>query len=130
MTRAWLVAAAVLLTAGIGEAHHSYADFLDQTRSIGGILQTVKFANPHTVLTIRLSDGTVYKAVWAAGRQLDRQGVRRTALQVGDNLLITGYPHKDPGRRELSKLREVRRMADGWTWRLVNGQVTITETTS
>jgi hypothetical protein len=119
------VAAAVLILLGAAEAHHSYGDFLDETRSIAGTLRSIEFASPHTTLTIAAEDGTVYTAVWNATRQLELQGVDRGALKVGDALSVTGYPHKDPAAHEFAKLREVRRLADGWAWRMVDGRVTV-----
>jgi hypothetical protein len=117
------VAAAVLAALTAADAHHSYADFLDETRSITGTLRTIEFASPHTTLTIAAKDGTVYKAVWNAVRQLELQGVDRSVLKAGDAVFVTGYPHKDA--HELAKLREVKRMADGWAWRMVDGRVTV-----
>jgi hypothetical protein len=121
-----IVSLAAVLSSSAVSAHHSYADFLDTTRSITGTLEAIEFASPHTVLTVRLEDGTAYKAVWNAVRQLELQGVERTALKVGDTVFVTGFPHKDPTTREFAKLREVRRMADRWAWRMNDyGQVSI-----
>ena len=128
MKHALLVLVVVLVALKFAEAHHSYADFSDQPQSIAGTIQAIEFASPHTMLTVAAKDGTVYKAVWNAVRQLEVQGVERTALKVGDTVLITGHPHKDASTHEFAKLREVRRTSDGWTWRSANGRVSVTGT--
>ena len=126
MTRlAVFVATAVLAALAVAEAHHSYGDFLDEARSVTGTLRSIAFASPHTTLTVATTDGTVYKAIWRAVRQLELQGVDRSALKVGDTVSVTGFPHKDAATHEFAELREVRRAADGWTWNAVDGRVSI-----
>ena len=107
-------------------AHHSYAEFQDHTRSIEGTIVDAMFAYPHTILTVRATDGTVYKSTWNTVRQLSSRGVKSTDLKTGDVLVITGFPHRDPKTHELAKLREVRRPSDGWTWKMENGRQTLT----
>jgi hypothetical protein len=120
------VAAAVLLVAGTpARAHHSYADFLNDTVSVEGTLEKVLFANPHTILTLRARDGAIYTANWRAASQLDRTGVRATDLKVGDVVIVSGTPSKDPAARQLARLSAVRRGSDGWTWTLASGRVSV-----
>ena len=119
MTRTALaVVAVVFLAAGsIGHAHHSYAEFLDENVSVEGSLEKVAFANPHTVLTLRGPDAALYTATWSAAFQLDRMGVSPSELHVGDVVVITGSPSRDPAAHQMARLREVRRPRDGWVWR-------------
>ena len=99
-------------------AHHGYANFfLDQRKSIEGDIEAVRFANPHIVLTIRAADGTVYTATWRAAYQMELAGVNRTTLKVGDHVIVTGAPPRDPASHELMPVREIRRPRDGWSWR-------------
>jgi len=121
-----LTFAVVIVASGVAEAHHSYAEFRDTLTTIEGVLTTAVFANPHTILTVRAADGTVYKATWNAGFQLASMGVKTTELKAGDVLAITGFPQRDPKMHELAKLRTVRRLTDGWTWKMENGRVTVT----
>jgi len=109
-------------------AHHSYAQFQNQTTSIEGTLVSVVFANPHTSLTIRAADGTVYTATWNAAVPLFSHGVKKTDLKAGDVLAITGFAHRDPATHELARLREVRRLSDGWAWKDENGRQFVTAT--
>src|SRR6185436_11675240 len=45
--------------------------------------------------------------------------VTLTTLRVGDHLIVTGAPSRDPGSHELVRLKEVRRPRDGWTYRVI-----------
>lgn len=110
-------------TRAIG-AHHSYADFdQERTVSIEGTIDKVLFANPHVVLMVKKDDSTIYTMTWASATQLNRQGVGREDLKVGDKVLVSGSPsRKSPA---LSKISEVSRSTDGWRWRKDGGRVSI-----
>jgi hypothetical protein len=109
-------------TTGI-RAHHSYADFEDRTVSIAGTIDKVLFANPHVVLTVKMDDSTLYAITWASATQLNRQGVGRDDLKVGDKVIVSGSPSRKSA--ELSKISDVSRSADGWRWRKDGGRVKI-----
>ena len=120
------IAAVLLLIGGVAaQAHHSYAEFLDHTVAVEGTLEKVLYANPHTVLTLRARDGAVYTADWSAAFQLDRMGVSATDLKAGDAVVISGTPSRDPAAHRRARLRSVRRLSDGWTWKLENGRATV-----
>jgi hypothetical protein len=107
----------VIVASTIVGAHHSYTDFdLTRTVTVEGTIQDILFTNPHVVLTIKSDDAVLYKAVWGPVGQLQRHGVRRTDLKIGDTVIVSGNPARDPSVHELSKLSEVRRPGDGWTW--------------
>jgi len=111
--------AAAVSASSIGAlAHHSYAQFQNQTTSIEGTLVSVVYGNPHTSLKVRGHDGTVYTATWNAAAPLFSHGVKKTDLKADDVVAITGFPHIDPTKHELARLREVRRLSDGWTWKV------------
>lgn len=100
-----------------GRAHHSYADFHDHVVSVEGTLEKVLFANPHTILTMRTKDATLYTGNWRAAFQLHTMGVNATDLKVGDVIVMSGTPSHDPAAHQLARLSEVRRTSDGWMWR-------------
>ena len=127
MTKQTMLAVGLVVALGTGgslNAHHSYADYEDRIVTVGGILEQVEFGNPHTVLTIRTKDAGVYTATWRTARQLERDGVTREHLKVGDVVTISGNPSRV--RRDLSKLTEVRRIQDGWAWRMDEGRISVT----
>ena len=112
-----VVGALILAGGSAVYAHHGYANFyLDQNRSIEGELESVRFVNPHVVLTIRAADSTMYTATWNAAAQVERDGITRTTLKIGDHLIVTGAPPRDPTSRELMPVWEIRRPRDGWRW--------------
>jgi hypothetical protein len=111
----------ILLLAGSSvRAHHGHANFLlDQTTSVEGKLDEVKYANPHVVLKIRTAEGVVYTAEWQAASWLEYHArVTLTTFRVGDLVIVSGAPSRDPASRELVQLTEVRRPRDGWTYRV------------
>ena len=97
-------------------AHHSYANFSDNITSIEGTLEKVMFANPHVVLTIRTKDASVYTATWVAAFNLENRGMKATELKIGEMVVVSGTPARDPSVHEISRLEEVRRVSDGWRW--------------
>jgi Family of unknown function (DUF6152) len=123
------MALAFLLGGTSGRAHHSYADFYDHEVSVEGTLEKVVFANPHTILTVRAKDATVYTGNWRAAFQLNTMGVKPTDLAVGDVIVMSGTPSRDAAAHQLARLSEVRRPTDGWSWRrdrAVNGNYVTT----
>ena len=115
------LAAALSLPVG---AHHSYSGFAqDRTVALQGRIERILFGNPHVVLNLRTSGGDVYEVVWRASGQLERNGVSRDTLAVGDDVVIKGSPALDAARHELTLIKEVHRPRDGWTWQLDSSRV-------
>jgi hypothetical protein len=115
---------AVLVTAATSApyAHHSYSEYDDRLVTIAGTLEQIDFGNPHTILTIRTREAGVYTATWRTARQLLREGVASDQLKVGETVSVTGNPSRV--RLDLSKITEVRRVRDGWAWRMSpSGQI-------
>jgi hypothetical protein len=105
-------------------AHHSYADFdQDRSVSIAGTIDKVLFANPHVVLMVKMDNATIYTITWASATQLNRQGVGRDDLKVGDKVIVSGSPSRKSA--ELSRISEVSRSTDGWRWRKDGGRVNV-----
>jgi hypothetical protein len=120
----WVVGFVVLVAGANARAHHSYAGF-DQDRvvSVEGTIEKIVFGNPHVVLTLRIKDSTAYTVTWTSGTQLSRQGVATDDLRISDVVVVSGSPSRTSP--ELSKIREVRRLSDGWTWRMTDGRATV-----
>ena len=104
-----------------GSAHHGYAGFFDpkeRTVAVEGNLVSLVYGNPHVVMTIRSADSSVYTVTWQAARWVERQAhVTKSTFRVGDHLIIVGAPSRDPASHDVTRVREVRRPADGWSWR-------------
>ena len=109
----------IVLASHAVHAHHGYAGFfLDRTVAVEGNLEEVRYANPHVVLKIRAGDATLYTVTWqAASWVAQRAGVTNTTFNVGDHLIISAAPPRDPASHELASVREVRRPSDGWDWK-------------
>jgi hypothetical protein len=98
-------------------AHHSYADyFREQKVAVEGTLEQLTLANPHAILAVRTDDGKVFTAEWGNAVQLHRTGFVDSMLTVGDRVIVTGSPARDPESHRLSLLTEIRRPRDGWQW--------------
>jgi len=122
MKRTLTAAMSILVLAGIpAHAHHRPVGFLlDQQLTVEGRLEELRYANPHVLLRIRTADGTLYSAEWQAASWLQYHAhVMLTTLRVGDQLVVTGAPSREPESHELVRLREVRRPRDGWTYQVV-----------
>jgi len=126
MTRTlWaVVGILVLVGSSVALAHHSYGSFfLDQTASVEGDIYQLRFANPHVVLQIRTADSSIYTATWGPVYQVERAVVTRTTLKIGDHVVLSGAPPRDPGAHELMPVWEIRRPSDGWIWKHKRGPV-------
>ena len=109
-------------------AHHSFAaTYLeDQTVTIEGELVQFLFRNPHSFVHVedpklKNKDGTPvrWSIEWGAAGQLASQGVRTGTLKVGDKVVVTGSPGRNPEDYRL-RMRTITRPSDGWTWPVGN----------
>ena len=108
---------ALLLTASSVIAHHSYGDYdRNAPVTLEGIVKRVQWGNPHVVLTLESQTKGEYSIEWAAVFQLARQGIDTAPVKVGDHLIITGSINRNPEKRILTLLQEIRRPEDGWHW--------------
>lgn len=88
-------------------AHHSWSAEYDLSRStfVTGTVTRVQFRNPHSAVILAVNeDGREYRwtVEWASPQRLRDRGVTSETLRVGDELLVTGNPHRD------SKVRSLR----------------------
>ena len=129
MRRTLPAALAILVLAGsTARAHHSHSNFfLDQKVSVEGDIEQLRYANPHVVLKIRTAEGVVYTAEWQAASWLEYYAhMTLTTFRVGDHVIVSGAPSRDPSSHELVDLKEVRRPRDGWTYSVnQDGRLTV-----
>ena len=123
MTRMLVATVAVVLTAGAAYGHHSYgAYFEDQTITVEGTIENIRFANPHVVLTLRTDEPQVYRLEWQNLIQLRHGNVGPDTLKAGDHIVLSGSPPRDPSSHTITLIREIRRPSDGWLWRRTTRQ--------
>jgi hypothetical protein len=67
---------------------------------------------------VRAPDESTSVRQWAvewAGRERDPESALMNVLMVGDHVVVTGSPGRDPGTFRIL-LREIVRPKDGWRW--------------
>jgi hypothetical protein len=113
------VAAIAVLCGGVLKAHHNYAEYLPREHgiTIEGTIKHIEFASPHILFKLRTADSTLYTLMWNGIPNVARYGVTSDTLKVGDHIIVTGSPARDPAVRSLGRLREIRRPSDGWCYR-------------
>ena len=112
----------LVLAGSSARAHHSYPNFLlNQTVSVEGDIQELKYSNPHVVMKIRTAEGVVYTAEWQAASWLQYNAhMTLTTLRVGDHVIVSGAPSRNPASHELVRLTKVTRPRDGWTYQVTS----------
>jgi len=100
-----IVVAGLLALSGPIFAHHSLANYDRQKEiTLTGTVTEFLLKNPHTyiVFEVKGEDGAVVK--WTAGSsspmRLFRMGWKTTTLKPGDQITVTGGPHRG-GKKEI-----------------------------
>lgn len=129
-----LVTALSVCAVSSAYAHHSHPYFYDQCRSISieGRVESVQWIDPHTLIVLRLDDGTAYTVDWNPLSRLTYQGTigpAQAALASGARIAVAGNPI-----RTLAQIREhfpdftrevnpnvvdptlIRRVDGSWSW--------------
>ena len=91
------MAALSLATTSATFAHHSHPIFYDWCTSITveGVVERVEYKNPHSILVVRLDDGTAYTVDWNPLDALARTRIlasAKEALVFGARVAVTGAP--------------------------------------
>jgi hypothetical protein len=110
-------------------AHHSFAGtYLEdaQPQEIKGTLKSFKVQNPHSFVqvedeSLKDKEGNAVRWIieWGAAGQLAQQGVNSGSLKVGDKVVVTGSPGRNPDDHRL-RMRTITRPSDGWKWPVGN----------
>jgi hypothetical protein len=121
-----LIAAGVI-AASTAMAHHSYAATYDTAKDVkleGKLLQFV-YRNPHTFVHVQAPDesGTMQRwaVEWAGTAQLDRTGVTRDTLKVGDTVVVMVHPSRVAGEYR-ALMVNLKRPSDGFSWGTKSGE--------
>jgi len=97
-------------------AHHSFAVFFDEAKSVSvsGSVTAFRFTNPHAIIEITRKTPAGETEIWRAETNavtlLRRRGWTADSLKVGETVTIDGWPARD-GSNYLRVRRVVR--ADG-----------------
>jgi len=127
MKRLLAVSLFALAVASPSYAHHSFAATYREKDSvtIEGELVQLDFRNPHSFVhvDVKEKDGTKvrYAVEWGGVGQLGQQGVTRETLKVGDHVVITGAPGRNPADHRV-RMVTLKRPADGFAWGQAPGQ--------
>jgi hypothetical protein len=113
---------------GVAAAHHSYGATYDTSREVKleGTLVQFLYRNPHSFVHVQApdEDGVTqrWSVEWSGTAQLDRQGISRGTLKVGDEVVVVGRPSRVPGEPRLLMVR-LQRPRDGFAWGSRSGEV-------
>jgi hypothetical protein len=101
----WVVAAGLVMPSAPMFAHHSLANYdREKEITLTGTVTEFLLKNPHSfiVFEVKEADGTAVK--WTAGSsspmRLFRMGWKTTTLKPGDQITVTGGPHRG-GKKEV-----------------------------
>ena len=118
-----LVIAGVLVFGMTAYAHHSIGATYDATKEVKltGKLVQFDFRNPHAFVHIEApdKDGKVQRwaVEWGGATALTGQGVTRTTLKAGDEVVITGNPARNLNSGVYRvKMNTLLRKSDGFGW--------------
>ena len=85
----------LLLVAPIAGAHHStVTNFTREVISVDGVIEQVRYQNPHASVLIRHTDGSGKDVYWlvetAARTTLERKGITLDVLAIGSKVTASG----------------------------------------
>jgi len=126
-----IVSLGILATSVAAYAHHSFAATYDESKTveIKGKIVVFSFRNPHSFVTVEVTDATGKKVRWGVegpgSTQLANSGVQNDTLRYGDEVVVTGNPSRSPGESKL-RLRTMKR-PDGFSFGFTEEQRKATE---
>jgi hypothetical protein len=115
------VAALIGLSGSVVLGHQSFAAHYleEQSVTIEGTLVAFEYRAPHAWVRLAVTgpDGVTqqFGAEWSNPNRLSRDGIGKETLKVGDRLVITGSPGRNPAEHTVH-LKRIERPSDGWSW--------------
>lgn len=113
MRRMTLLAAATLLPLAAGPvlAHHGWSSYDANTvLTFEAPILAVRYQNPHGEIELE-ADGKRWLVVLAPPARMERRGLPRESIEVGEEVTVEGYPHQSV----VDELRAERITIDGQT---------------
>src|SRR5436190_23770929 len=101
MTKALTPFALAAVLGAVVSAHHSFAVFFDDTKTIEvtGSVTEFRFSNPHAIISLEVKNkaGMVeeWKAETNAVTLLKRRGWTKDSLTPGEVVTVDGWPSRD-----------------------------------
>ena len=92
--------ATIILLSSSASAHHSAAVYdVEKTIEVTGIVRAFRWKNPHTLVTLAVTDDDGTEVIWRfegnGASNLVRAGWRRSMLAVGERVTIHANPMKN-----------------------------------
>lgn len=112
-----LLLMAMLSFAHLGLTHHSTnANFTREIISVSGVIESVRYQNPHSSVLIKQTDDAGVERFWllesGARTTLERRGVFFDQLEIGTAITATGRK----GRRDYTMYLQKITFEDGTTF--------------
>jgi hypothetical protein len=121
----------ILTMAMASYAHHSFAATYDESKTmeIKGKIVAFQFRNPHSFVTVEVTEASGKKVRWGVegpgSTQLANSGIQNDTLRYGDEVVVSGNPSRSPGESKL-RLRTMKR-PDGFSFGFTEEQRRATE---
>lgn len=111
---ATLLGTLALITGGSALAHHGWGSYdAAHPVTITGPIQTLKYENPHALITVKGADKT-WTVTLAPTFRMDSRGANAKVVAVGKTVTAFGYP----SNVEKDEMRAERITVDGKTYEL------------
>ena len=101
--------------------HHNFADlYLEaDTIDIDGEVVEFQYRNPHAWIHVATQDPfgaqKIYAGEWASVSRLERDGITRDFIRMGDRLRIWASPNRNPNDNRI-RIKRIERRSDRWQW--------------
>ena len=114
MIRTVSLVAALALVSGAALAHHGWGSYdAAHPVTVTGAIQTLKYENPHALITIKGSDRT-WTVTLAPTFRMDSRGATAKVVAVGTTVTAYGYP----SNVDKNEMRAERITVDGKSYEL------------
>jgi hypothetical protein len=77
------------------------------------------YRNPHSFVKVEATDAKgqvqTWALEWGGAAQLSQDHVTKDQLRIGDHVIVTGNPARDPSEHRM-RIKSITRPSDGWKW--------------